>query len=84
MYVGSKADARKLANRTQFPVYLSLREPNDSLFGVVNTKVIPDHIYNTTIKKAEEGVNYLVVLPDGKSGYRGIYDTAILRIGNGQ
>ena len=66
VYVGTEADAKKLANRTQFPVYLSLREPTDSLFGVVNTKVIPNHIYNTTIKKAEEGVNYLVVLPDGK------------------
>ena len=67
MFVGTETEAKQLANRTQFPVYLSLRQPTDSLFGVMNTKVIPDHAYNTTIKVAQDSINYLVVLPDGKA-----------------
>ena len=65
MYIGTKADAQTIANNTQKPVYLSLREPTDSTFAVVN-KQIDGHAYNTTIDKAEKGINYLVVLPSGK------------------
>ena len=65
MYIGTKADAQTIANNTQKPVYLSLREPTDSTFAVVNRK-IEGHAYNTTIDKAEKGINYLVVLPSGK------------------
>ena len=65
MYIGTKADAQTIANNTQKPVYLSLRQPTDSTFAVVN-KQIDGHAYNTTIDKAEKGINYLVVLPSGK------------------
>ena len=64
VYTGSKTEAKALANKTKKPVYLSLREPTDKDFGVVNTKVVAGHAYNTTIERAEEGINYLVVLPD--------------------
>ncbi|MBR0202411.1 MAG: hypothetical protein IJQ44_08130 [Bacteroidaceae bacterium] len=67
MYLGTKEDAQKIANSTQRPVYLSLREPTDSLFAVVNSKKIDGHAYNDTIDKAEKGINYLVVLPKGKT-----------------
>ena len=63
MYTGSKAEAQSLANATKKPVYLSLRKPTDPMFGVANTKVIPGHAYNTTRDVAEDGINYLVVLP---------------------
>ena len=65
MYFGTKENAQTIANNTQQPVYLSLRERTDSLFAVVNKK-IKDHAYNTTIDKAEPGINYLVVLPKDK------------------
>ncbi|MBR5394833.1 MAG: hypothetical protein IK144_07080 [Bacteroidaceae bacterium] len=67
MFIGTETEAKKLANSTQFPVYLSLREPTDPKFGVKNTKKIDDHAYNTTIKEAQDGINYLVVLPDKRS-----------------
>ncbi|MBQ7443880.1 MAG: fibronectin type III domain-containing protein [Bacteroidaceae bacterium] len=67
MYLGTKEDAQKIANSTQRPVYLSLREPTDSLFAVVNSKKIDGHAYNDTIDKPEKGINYLVVLPSGKT-----------------
>ncbi|MBQ8064521.1 MAG: hypothetical protein IJ200_02570 [Prevotella sp.] len=66
MFIGSKADAQTLANKTKKPVYLSLRNEDDEWFGTANTKIIPGHAYNTEIEVAEDGINYLVVLPDGK------------------
>ncbi len=66
LYTGTKDEAQAIANATKRPVYLSLREPTDKNYGVVNTKVIVGHAYNTTIEQAEEGVNYLVVLPSDK------------------
>ena len=66
MYTGSKAEAQALADKTKKPVYLSLRDVNDPWFGTVNTKTIAGHAYNTTIEKAEDGINYLVVLPSDK------------------
>ena len=66
MFLGTKDEAQAIANRTGRPVYLSLRLPTDSTFAVAN-KEISDHKYNTTIDKPEEGINYLVVLPNGKT-----------------
>ena len=66
MFLGTKDEAQAIANRTGRPVYLSLRLPTDSTFAVAN-KEIPGHKYNTTIDKPEEGINYLVVLPKGKT-----------------
>ena len=67
MFIGTETEAKKLANSTQFPVYLSLRQPSDPKFGVKNTKKIDGHAYNTTIKEAQDSINYLVVLPDKRS-----------------
>jgi hypothetical protein len=66
MFCGTKAEAQAIADKTGKPVYLSLREPTDTMFAVVNRR-IEGHAYNTTIDKAEEGINYLVVIPKGTS-----------------
>ena len=66
IFTGTKADAQTIANNTKKPVYLSLRLPTDPKFALPNTKVIPGHAYNTTIEEAEDGINYLVVLPSDK------------------
>ena len=65
MYLGTKAEAQKIANKTQRPVYLSLRQPTDTMFAVVNRK-LDDRTYNDSIDKAEKGINYLVVIPSNK------------------
>jgi len=65
MYIGTKADAQTIANNTQKPVYLSLRERTDKNFAVVNKKLY-DREYNDSIDTAQDGINYLVVLPKGK------------------
>ena len=70
MFLGTKEEAQQKANRTKKPVYLSLREPTDTMFAVVNKKVdgkVDGHPYNITKDKADEGVNYLVVLPANAS-----------------
>ena len=70
MYLGTKEEAQAIANRTKKAVYLSLREPTDPMFAVVNKKVdgkVDGHPYNITKDKADEGVNYLVVLPANAS-----------------
>ncbi|MBP1541512.1 MAG: hypothetical protein ILA25_05010 [Prevotella sp.] len=66
MYLGTKEQAQAIADKTQQPVYLSLRQPTDSAFAVAN-RMVEDHAYNTTIDKAEKRINYLVVLPTGKT-----------------
>ena len=67
LYTGTKADAQAIANNTQKPVYLSLREPTDPMFAVVNSKdKLNGHAYNDFIDVAQEGINYLVVIPKGK------------------
>ncbi|GEM_PF-489148 len=65
MYLGTKAEAQKIANKTQKPVYLSLRQPTDTMFAVVNRQ-LDDRTYNDSIDKAEKGINYLVVIPSNK------------------
>ncbi|MGX8695767.1 MAG: hypothetical protein ACSW8D_05230, partial [Prevotella sp.] len=70
MYLGTKEEAQKIANRTKKAVYLSLRMPTDTTFAVVNKKVdgkVDGHPYNVTIDKAKPGINYLVVLPTNAS-----------------
>ena len=66
MFCGTKADAQAIADRTGKPVYWSLREPTDSMFAVVN-KQLSDRAYNYNIDKAEKGINYMVVIPNGTS-----------------
>ena len=58
MFTGTKADAQAIANNTQKPVYLSLREPTDPMFAVVNSKdKLNGHAYNDFIDVAQEGIN---------------------------
>ena len=65
MYIGTKEKAQAIADSTHKAVYWSLREVTDPAFGVVNSKVVPGHAYNTKLDEAEDGINYLVVLPTG-------------------
>ena len=74
LFTGSKAQAQSLANTTGKNVYLSLRKPDDPEFGVVNSKKqikegdeTWEYVFNTTKDKAEEGINYLVVRPEGNT-----------------
>ena len=62
MFCGTKDEAQQIADNTGRPVYLSLRQPTDSTFAVVN-KQIPGHAYNDTIDTAKPGINYMVVRP---------------------
>ena len=66
MFCGTKDEAQAIADRTGKPVYWSLREPKDSMFAVVN-KQLSDRAYNYDIDKAEKGINYMVVIPNGTS-----------------
>ena len=66
MFCGTKDEAQAIADRTGKPVYWSLREPKDSMFAVVN-KQLSDRAYNYNIDKAEKGINYMVVIPNGTS-----------------
>ena len=72
MFTGEYEEAKVQANATQKPVYWSLREPEDEDFGFLNTtkKVTEgdgdwEYVYNTTIREAKDGINYMIVLPDG-------------------
>ena len=73
MYIGTLAEAKNVANRTQRPVYLSLRELGDPNFGAPNGK--NGDFYNATNRRnsriptfetANDSINYLVVIPNGK------------------
>ena len=65
MFLGTKAEAQEIANRTKHPVYLSLCQPTDSTFAVVN-QPLKGHVFNDSIDKAKPGYNYLVVIPSDK------------------
>ena len=52
MFLGTKAEAQAIANRTKRPVYLSLRQPTDSTFAVVN-KELKGHVFNDSIDTAK-------------------------------
>ena len=69
MYLGTKAEAQTIADKTGQPVYLSLRLPTDSLFAVVNRPILGREdltTLNDSIDVAGDGINYLMVLPSGK------------------
>ena len=69
MFLGTKEEAQTIADKTGRPVYLSLRLPTDEKFAVVNRPILDrkDHtIFNDSIDVAEDGINYLMVLPKGK------------------
>ena len=71
MFTGTPEQAKQQANVTGKPVYLSLRSHDDENFGVLNTKKVVDkgdetweYVYNTTVNKPTEGINYQIILPD--------------------
>ncbi len=66
MFCGTKKEAQDIADKTGQPVYWSLRQPTDSMFAVVN-KQLTGRAYNYDIDKAEKGINYMVVIPTGRS-----------------
>ena len=57
MFIGTREEAQAQANSTKRPVYLSLRDMQDPLFGVGNAQ------YNTTVTEPNDTTNYLIVLP---------------------
>ena len=59
LYIGTRDEAQTLANKTQTPVYLSLREPTDPKFGLGNA------LYNTTVTEPNDSTHYLIVEPQG-------------------
>ncbi len=72
MFIGTKEAAQRQANATGKEVYLSLRQPDDVAFGVVNTKTFitlgsPDWeiVYNDTCFEAKDGMNYVIIKPQG-------------------
>ena len=67
MFCGTKAEAQAVADSTGHPVYWSLRAPTDSLFAVVNRQMLKDTLYNYCIDKPQKGINYMVVIPTGRS-----------------
>ena len=77
LFTGSKDDAQAVADSTGKVVYWSLRDYDDDNYGVVNTTKSVEkgddswtYFYNTTIEKAQEGINYMIILPKGYQGGR--------------
>ena len=71
MFTGTKEEAQRQANATGKAVYLSLRQPDDPYFGMVNTKektelgALKWEVYfNTTEFEAKDGVNYVIIKPN--------------------
>ncbi len=70
LFTGTKEEAQALANKTGKVVYWSLRSHDDPNYGVVNTKQKVamgdqswEYYFNTTIDKAQDGINYMIVRP---------------------
>ncbi len=77
LFTGEKEEAQAVADSTGKAVYWSLRKPDDDNFGVVNTeKAVKKgdnswtYFYNTSIDKAQEGINYMIIFPKGYQGER--------------
>ena len=71
MFTGTKEEAQRQANATGKEVYLSLRQPGDEDFGMLNTKkkVVAgdetwEYFYNDNIFEAQEGINYVIIKPN--------------------
>jgi hypothetical protein len=71
MFTGTKEEAQRQANATGQKVYLSLRQPDDEAFGMLNTKkkvTLGDdsweYVYNDSIFEAQEGINYVIIKPN--------------------
>ena len=74
MFTGTKEEAQRQANTTGKEVYLSLRQPGDEDFGMLNTKKKVtkgdtewEYYYNDDIFEAQEGINYVIIKPNTAS-----------------
>ncbi len=70
MFTGTASEAKRQADATGKPVYLSLRDKDDPMFAVANTRgkvelgqETWEVFYNNSIYKAQDGVNYVIVEP---------------------
>ena len=73
LFFGSEAEARIKAKQTGQPVYMSLLQPGEEGFGLMNnTKAdgTGDYIYNSTAKRDSRAKSYLIVLPDDSKDER--------------
>ena len=67
LFTGTEAEAKALANKTNDLVYLSLRDKDDSKFGVMN--IDPEsgeYVSYTSTDNERKDMNYRIILPDGK------------------
>lgn len=62
MFIGTPEEAQTRANSTGMPVYRSLREANDSLFGGPNIWH-GDYFYNFSEEAITDSMSYVVYLP---------------------
>ena len=62
MFIGTAAEAQTRANATGMPVYRSLLEPTDPLFGIANTKY-GEFYYNAGDNAQTSGMSYVIHLP---------------------
>lgn len=71
MFIGTPEEAQQLANSTKKNVYLSLREPSDSSFAVMNIVKGEPVIYtlkdHNNPKTRREDMNYVIVKPENYS-----------------
>ncbi len=64
MFIGTPQEAQMKANSTGKAVYLSLVQPDDSLFAVMNTKNGSPYYYSSRMPD-EPGMGYRIYLPEG-------------------
>ena len=71
MFIGTPEEAQKLANSTKKNVYLSLVEPTDSAFALMNIDGGEPIIYtlkdHNNSKTKKEGMSYVIVSPENYS-----------------
>ena len=67
LFFGSEDQARQKAKQTGQPVYMSLLQPDDDGFALMNTTLgdgTGDYLYNSTANRNSNAKSYLIVLPD--------------------
>ncbi len=67
MFIGTSAEAQKLADATGKPVYRALVSPESEDFGTLNAKDGDPYYYTSTMPE-EPGMNYVIHLPNGTEG----------------
>ena len=67
IFTGTEAEAKALANKTNKLVYLSLRDKDDSKFGVMNIDPQSgEYVSYSSLDDDRNDMNYRIILPDGK------------------